>query len=146
MSNRSTILDSFVTCLENITVANGFTNAIKLVERKSVFIDLVNDFPILMVLGGGEQFLEEMGMSDINTMRIRIRGYSKDENDPDGALCSLIADTIRCIESTTYNTNWEMTRFLEIITDEGELHLEGNGWGAFDLIIEVTYKFLRSVP
>mgnify|MGYP000294707308 CR=1 FL=1 len=46
MSNRDTILDSFKTLLGNISVANGYNTDVQKVERKMLYWDVEEAFPV----------------------------------------------------------------------------------------------------
>jgi len=146
ISNRDHVLEDFKTCLTNITKANGFQNDVSEVIRKFVYYDSVGSFPLLMVLGGGEDFDDQMGNMTTSNMKIRIAGYSKDSLDPESASCSLIADILKCIDSDTYNS-WKLKMVpISLETDEGMLHEVGEGVAMFVLNLLVVYRFNRSIP
>ena len=146
MSIRDTILDNYKTCLGNIIVANGFTNAVKDVQRKFLYYDQVFNFPALMVLGGDEKFEDQLGEYSISRLTVRIVGYTKNVSDPDGASCSFIADVMKCLENATYNINKAKMRIIGVETDEGMLHAAGEGLSMFIITLETIYRFKRDTP
>ncbi len=147
-SNREQILEEFKTFLANITIDNGFNNDVSAVYRRMVsYDDPKNVFPLLMILGGGETFEDELGSyTRSSPFRIKIRGYSKDEEDPESALNSLIRDVLIILENSTYNTYHSSYKPISLDSDEGWLHTEANGLAMFELSIEISYRFLRSNP
>ncbi len=146
-SNREALLDFFKTMLKNITVAHGFDNTVTNVVRKMVaYDDSTISFPILMVLGGGEVYEDELSKYTKSTLSIKIRGYIKDDIDPETALNSLVKDVLSILENSSYNTYKSKYRPIRLDTDEGFLNLEVNGVALFELLIEIQYRFDRNNP
>ncbi len=141
ISKRDTILETFKTDLKNITVAKGFQNDVFDVVRKSVYFDQIESFPLLMVLGAGEVYDDTMGTAVVSKMDVNIAGYSKDTNDPESALCSIIADVLKCIDNATYNTQKKNMIPRKLDTDEGALHEAAEGLAMFILTVEVIFAF-----
>lgn len=147
-SNRELILEDFKTIMGKITEENGFDNDVNTVERMMLTLDNPNiSFPSLMVLGGPEAFEDTLGNQVHSVLTIKIRGYSKDESDPEGALNSLIRDVLSVLENTTYNATYHKAfRPIRLDTDEGWLNTEQNGVGMFELELAVRYRFTRGTP
>jgi hypothetical protein len=146
MSTRNDILDGLKTCLKNITKAKGFSNNVTDVVRKFIFYDQVSTFPYLMVLGSDEDFEDQLGTTTISRMRVRVMGYAKNSKEPEVEQCKLLDDVLTCLDSVTYNTNKKYMRPLGVETDEGMLHVAGEGISVFVLNLELTYRFERSDP
>ena len=146
MSVRNDILKDLKTTLEYIKVNNGFSENIKDVERKFLHWSNINTYPVLMVLGGNEEFDEEFGDQTQVDMELKIKGYSKDKSEPEVALCNLIADTWKCLENDTYNSHKAKMRPVRMLTDEGWLNLDTEGLAMFELQFIVHYRFSRSNP
>lgn len=146
-SNRELMLESIRTTCENITKENGFNNDVSQVVRKMLTWDNpAITFPILMVLGSGEVYEDQFGPITNSKLRVKIRGYTKDEADPETTLNSLIKDVLKILEDKTYNFCYKSYKPVSLDTDEGWLSIEMNGLGLFELIIEIWYKFDRSDP
>ena len=145
MSNRDTILDSFKTLLGNISIANGYNTDVQKVERKMLYWDVEEAFPVLMVIGGDEDFEDTLGGNVFSTLHIKIRGYSQDTTDPETALCNIIADVLTIIDSQD-NTYRDSTSIISLMTDEGWFNFQEQGFGFFDLEITVLYNFARGNP
>jgi hypothetical protein len=146
VSSRNDNLESLKTTLGNITISNGFNYTVSKVERKFLYFDAVFGFPVLMVLGGDEEFEDQLGDSTGSTMSVRIVGYTKDKQEPEVALCNLLEDVLTCLENTTYNPLKAKMRPIRVDTDEGLLHEAGEGVGMFILTLEIIYVFKRSTP
>lgn len=145
-SNRSLLLEFYKKMFESIKEANGFENDVKQVERKMLFYDTVASFPVLMVLGGGEKFEDTLGGRVISTLQIKIRGYSKDEEDPQGAIDSLIEDVLNILDDPTYNTYHSKCKLASLDTDEGWMAPDTNGVGMMEVTVEQMYTFERGTP
>lgn len=146
-SNRELILKSIKTTCEKVKVSNGFNNTVSKVVRKMLTYDNPSiTFPVLMVLGGGETFEDQFDSETTSKLRVKIRGYTKDETDPETTLNSLIRDVLQILENKIYNPYYKSYKPINLDTDEGWLSIEMNGLGLFELIIEVWYKFNRSDP
>jgi hypothetical protein len=147
-SNRELILEDFKTIMGKITEENGFDNDVNTVERKMLTLDNPNiSYPALMVLGGREEYEDTLGGQVHSVLTIMIRGYSKDEEDPEGALNSLIRDVLAILENATYNATYHKSyRPIRLDTDEGWLNTEQNGVGMFELELQVRYRFTRGTP
>lgn len=146
MSTRNDILEGIKTCLENITTTNGFNLNVKDVVRRFVFFDQVSSFPYLMVLGGDEPFEDTFGSKTLSRLRVRVMGYAKSAQEPEKEQCKLIDDVITCLNNSTYNSKIGSMRPLGIETDEGMLHVAGEGVSMFILNLEMTYQYERSNP
>jgi len=146
MSTRNDILEDFKAALKYIKINNGFSENVKAVERKFLHWSNVNTYPILMVLGGDEEFDEEFGDQTQVEMVLKIKGYSKDKTEPEVALCNLIADTWKCLESDIYNQHKAKMRPVRLLTDEGWLNVDTEGLGMFELELRVRFRFSRSDP
>ena len=145
MSLRDTILDSFKTLLGNISIANGYNTDVQKVERKMLYWDVEENFPVLMVIGGNEDFDDTLGDKVYSTLHVKIRGYSQDTDDPETALCNIIDDVITIIDSTD-NTYRDKTTILNLLTDEGWFNFQEQGFGFFDLDLTVLYSFDKGNP
>jgi hypothetical protein len=147
-SNRELILQSIKSTCENIIEgSNGFNNTVTQVFRRMVtYDDSSLTFPVLMVLGGGEVFEDQFDPKTISKLRVKIRGYTKDEHDPETALNGLIKDVMQVLESKEYNPYYKSYKPISLDTDEGWLSTEMNGLGLFELTIEILYRFSRSDP
>lgn len=146
MSNRNDILDRMVSALENITITNSFENTVNEVERKFLYVDQVKSFPKLMVLGGDEVFDDTDRTHTISFFDIRIIGFTKNKKEPEVALCSLLSDVLKIVNSSTYNSDYEKMTPKRVETDEGLLHESGEGFAMFILTVECVYRWLRSTP
>jgi len=145
VSRRDAILDSFKQLLSTITTANGYNCDVAKVERKMLYWDAEESFPVLMVLGGNEEFEDTLGSVVYSTLHIRIRGYSQDSTDPETALCNIIADVIKAIDSQD-NPYRNETTFIRLETDEGWFNFQEQGFGYFDLEITVLYSYEKGNP
>jgi hypothetical protein len=145
-SNRDTILDALKSCLENITTDNGFNYTVSKIERKFLYYDNIFNFPFISVLGGPEEFEDELNDYTISRMTVRIVGYNKDIDNPEQAQCDLLEDVLKCLDNDTYNTIKSKMRPTGIDTDEGALHEEGAGISLFVLSLEIVYRFKRNAP
>ena len=139
MSSRNTILEGIKGGLKNISY-------VKDVVRKFVFFDQVSSFPLLMVLGGDENFDDELGTSTISKMSIKIAGYAKSAQEPEKEQCLLIEEVLKCLDNEEYNPLKAGMRPIKVETDEGTLHAMGDGISLFVLELELLYKFDRSSP
>lgn len=146
MSTRNSILEGLKSCLGNITTTNGFNFTVKGVVRKFLFYDQVSSFPYLMVLGGDEVLEDNLGGYTVSKLSVRIMGYAKNSLDPEQEQCNLIEDVLACLDNDTYNTKKSNMRPVGIETDEGQLHVAGEGLSIFVLNLEMTYRFERSNP
>lgn len=147
ISTRDTILEAFKTDLKNITITNGFQNEIgDRVVRKYVPFDTITHFPVLMVLGGKEDFDDDMGDKTNSEMVAQIGGFTKDSANPESAQCSLISDVIKWANNSTYNTQQRRVQPMGLDTDEGMLHESIEGLALFFISLKVRYKFSRSTP
>jgi hypothetical protein len=146
MSNRNTILEGFKTTLGNISTANGFNFDIGKIERKFLYYDNIFDFPSLMVLGGPEEFEDQLSTTTASRMNVRIIGYIKELNNPESELCKLLEDVLKCLDNDTYNPNKHMMRILNVDTDEGAIHSLSDGIAMFILTLEIFYIFQRNSP
>ena len=145
MSTRDTILDAYKTLLGNISTTNGYNTDVQKVERKMLFWDTEEDFPVLMVLGGNEEFEDTLGGKVYSTLHIKIRGYSQNTTDPETALCDIIDDVITIMDDSS-NLYADMTTLVGLTTDEGWFHLQQQGFGMFEIEITVFYSFERGAP
>lgn len=146
-SNRELILEAFKTTMGKITELNGFNNTVTKVVRKMLsYDDPALTFPVLMVLGGGEVYEDELGDSSLSRFKIKIRGYTKNEADPEGTMNGLIRDVMVVLENKTYNTYHKSYRPISLDCDEGWLSTELNGLALFEFIFEILYRFTRSSP
>lgn len=148
-SNREMILENLKGVLENISITNGFNNNVSRVERRMLTADdpSITAFPVLMLLGGGEVYADLFGDRSTSNFRIKIRGYSKNEQDPEGYLNGIIKDVFKVLESTTYNSVYHKAyRPLSLDTDEGWISTSLNGVAMFEITIEIFFSFLRSDP
>lgn len=145
MSERDTILGDFKTLLEGITRGNGFNNNVRKVERKMLFIDQ-EDPPVLMILGGAEDFDDLMDGSVYSSMDIKVRGYSRDPKDPEEALCNLLEDVLTRLEDSSENSHHANMSITGLETDEGWIHMEAEGVAMFEIAVKVDYKFTRGSP
>ena len=146
MSTRNDILEDFKTCLNYIQVGNGFNFNVKKVVRKFLHWSDVNTYPILMVLGGDEDYEDDFGDQTLAIMIMKIKGYSKDKSEPEIALNELMADVRKCLENETYNPHKAKMKIERTLTDEGWLSLDTEGLGMFEMQLRVYYKFVRSNP
>jgi hypothetical protein len=140
------MLEGIKNCLLNITTIHGFNFNVKDVVRRFVFFDQISSFPYLMVLGGDEPFEDTFGTETLSRLRVRVAGYAKSAQEPEKEQCKLIEDVLSCLDNTTYNTKKKYMRPIGIETDEGMLHVAGEGLSMFVLSLEMTYKFSRSDP
>ena len=145
MSKRDTILEAYKTLLGTISTTNGYNTDVQRVERKMLFWDTEEHFPVLMVLGGNEEFEDTLGGSVYSTLHIKIRGYSQNSSDPESALCDIIDDVITALDSDD-NTYKGETTLVSLSTDEGWFHLQQQGFGFFEIEITVLYTFERGNP
>jgi hypothetical protein len=146
-SNRELLLESIRETCENIKAVNGFNNTVSRVERKMLTYDNPNvTFPILMVLGGGEIFEDQFDSKTSSKFRIKIRGYTKDEADPETILNGMIRDVMVVLEDKSYNPYYKHYKPVSLDTDEGWLSTEMNGLALFEFIFEISYSFNRSDP
>lgn len=146
-SNRELLLKGYKTTLESIKTSNGFNNTVTKVERKMLAIDTPNlSFPVLMLLGAGEVYTDIFGERTQSGFQIKIRGYSRDQANPEVALNSLIRDVLQVLDNKTYNSYHVNYRPIRLDTDEGWLSTEMEGVGMFELTIEQLYQFDRSAP
>lgn len=146
-SNRELLLESFKTMLSKITLFNGFESEVTRAERKMMaYDDPTVSFPILMVLGGGETYEDELGSYTKSTLSVRIRGYTKDETDPEEALNKLIKDVLLILDNPVYNSYHSKYRPIRLDTDEGWMNLELAGLAMFELVVELVYRFKRDNP
>jgi len=146
-SSRELVLESYKTAFQNITVANGFNNTVTRVEREMLFWDDVSVTPpVLMVLGGNEDFTDQLGITTESRMKIKVRGYSRDTGDPEGAVNSLIRDVLALLGNKNYNTCYKSFRPISLDTDEGWLNTESDGLAMFELTFEILYVFRRDSP
>jgi hypothetical protein len=146
-SNREMMLESIKETCKNITVANEFNNTVSQVVRKMLSYDNPSiTFPVLMVLGAGETFEDQLSSKSSSKMRVKIRGYTKDEADPETTLNSLIKDVIQCLENKEYNSYYKNYKPISLDTDEGWLSTEMNGLALFELIVEIWFLFDRNDP
>ena len=145
MSARDTILDNFKQLLSDISTANGYNCDVTKVERKMLYWDVEESFPVLMVLGGNEEYEDTLGSVVYSTLHIRIRGYSQDSTDPETALCNIIADVIKAIDSQD-NPYRNETSIIRLETDEGWFNFQEQGFGYFDLEVTVRYSFEKGNP
>jgi hypothetical protein len=99
-----------------------------------------------MVLGAGETFEDQLSSKSSSKMRVKIRGYTKDEADPETTLNSLIKDVIQCLENKEYNSYYKNYKPISLDTDEGWLSTEMNGLALFELIVEIWFLFDRNDP
>lgn len=146
MSSRNDILEGLKSCLENITTTNGFNFSVKGVSRKFIFFDQIASFPYILVLGGDEVLEDNLGGYTVSKLSVRIMGYAKNSLDPEKEQCKLIEDVLACLNNDTYNTKKSYMRPTGIETDEGMLHVAGEGLSIFILNLEITYRFERSNP
>ena len=145
MSTRDTILDAYKTLLEGISTSNGYNTDVQRVERKMLFWDTEEHFPVLMVLGGNEEFEDTLGGKVYSNLHIKIRGYSQNSSDPESALCDIIDDVLTAVDSAS-NTYASMTTLVGVTTDEGWFHLQQQGFGMFEVEVVVFYSFERGNP
>ena len=145
MSLRNDILDAYKDLLETITTDNGFNTTVQRVERKMLFWDTEEHFPVLMVLGGNEEFEDTLGGKVYSNLHIKIRGYSQNSSTPEEALCDIIDDVLTVIDSSS-NTYADKTTLVGLSTDEGWFHLQQQGFGMFEIEIKVFYSFERGNP
>jgi hypothetical protein len=146
-SNREMMLESIKETCGHITKTHGFDNTVSKVVRKMLSYDNPSiTFPVLMVLGGGEVFDDQLGEKTNSKLRIKIRGYTKDEANPETTLNTMIRDVLQILEDKIYNPYYKHYKPISLDTDEGWLSTEMNGLALFELIIEVWFQFLRSDP
>lgn len=145
MSERNDILDHFVSLLSGISVANGYVNDVAKVNRGMLYWDQEETFPVLMVIGGDEDYEDTLDGNVISTLHVLIRGYSQDASAPETALCSIIADTLKAIDSTSNNYRSGMS-IVSLATDEGWFNFQEQSFGYFDLEVTVLYSFVRGNP
>lgn len=146
MSNRNDILEGIKDCLKNITITNSFNLTVRDVVRKFVFYDQINSFPYLMVLGGEENFEDNLSAYSTSRLQIRVAGYTKNSLDPEKEQCKLIDDVLSCLDNVIYNSQKDHMRPLRIETDEGAIHSASEGIAMFVLTLELLYRFDRSNP
>jgi len=146
MSNRNDILEGIKNCLKNISIDNQFNFNVADVVRRFVYFDQINSFPYLMVLGGDELFDDNLGNSTVSRLQTRIAGYAKNSLEPEKEQCKLIGDVLICLDNPTYNDQKSHMRPIKIETDEGMLHVAGEGISMFVLTLELTYRFSRDLP
>ena len=99
-----------------------------------------------MVLGGTETYDDRFGGKIVSTLKVRIRGYTRNEANPEVALNSLIRDVQIVLEDAIYNTYHKAYRPVSLDTDEGWLNVETLGMAMFEFVIEILYKFSREAP
>lgn len=145
MSIRDTILDAYKSLFEGISTTNGYNCDVQKVERKMLFWDTEEAFPVLMVLGGNEEFDDTLGGRVYSTLHVKIRGYSQNTADPETALCNIIDDVITALDSPS-NAYAGQTTLVNLTTDEGWFHLQQQGFGMFEMEITVLYTFERGEP
>lgn len=141
MSNRNTILDAFKEMCGDITKGHGFNNTVKVIERKFLFWDTIQVFPVLMVLGGDENFENVMGGSIASYMDVLIKGYTKNKVEPEVEMCSLIEDVMNILDNPAYNTFHGKCNIISLRTDEGWLSIESEGIGMFEIKLRIVYEF-----
>ncbi len=150
MSKRNDILAGLKESFKNITVVNGFSHDIlsSNVLRKHLFVDQVNSFPMIMVVGGKETFEDELSPYSVsNPLSVLIRCYTKDTNDPEVEMCSMISDILKLLDNDTYNTQKAyLYRILSLETDEGVLSGFQDGVAFFEITTEFLYRFKRNTP
>lgn len=139
MSTRNDILEGLKECLKNISSVSD-------VVRKFVFFDQITTFPYLLVLGGGEELIDNMGLHTVSRMTVRVIGYARSEQEPEKEQCRLLEEVLTCLNDSTYNTQKDHMRPIKIETDEGMLHADANGVSMFIITLELTYRFERSLP
>jgi len=145
MSNRDTILGAYATLLGTITTSGGYANNVAKVAQNMLYWDQEETFPVIMVLGGNEEFEDTLDGSVYSTLHVLIRGYSQNTSDPDAALNSIIADVLKVLESGG-NTYAAKQRILLLETDEGWFNFQEQGFGYFNLELTVFYGFTRGTP
>lgn len=146
-SNREMMLESIKETCINIKIINGFDNTVSQVVRKMLSYDNPSiTFPVLMVFGGGEVFEDQFGDKTNSKLKVKIRGYTKDEANPEGALNSLIRDVLQVLDDKAYNSYHSKYKPISLDTDEGWLSTEMNGLALFELIIEIFFSFDRNDP
>lgn len=145
MSNRDSILAGYVTLLGTILKTNGYVNNVAKVEQKMLYWDQEETFPVLMVLGGNEEFEDTLGGKVYSNLSVLIRGYSQHTTDPDAALNSIIADVLKALDASD-NSYKDKQKFIRLETDEGWFNFQEQGFGYFNLEVEVFYGFTRGTP
>ena len=146
MSARNDILDGLVTVLKNIKTTSGYNTTPGHVVRGFMPFERVGKFPALMVFGGNEALEPLMdGKYTRSAFTIKIRGLSMDKKNPDDALCNIIADVLKVLESSSNPYQNEMIVHT-IDTDEGWYQLEKEGTGFFEVGLDIFYIFDRSAP
>lgn len=143
--NRNTILDDFVTCLSSISIASGYEQDIDQTVRAFLPYEKIFTFPVLMVLGGGEEFTPLIDGDIQSLFSIIIRGYTKNVDTPEKTSCDLIKDVLKVLESTE-NTHKEIMQIISIATDEGFFGLEFEGAAMFEILVQMQYQFPHENP
>ena len=146
MSTRNVLLNGLVTALQKIKKSNGYNTDPGHVVRGFMPFEKIVKFPALMVFGGNEA-LEPLldGTYTRSAFTIKIRGITLDKKTPDEALCDIIADVLKLLESTDNPYQSEMIVHT-IDTDEGWYQLEREGTGFFEVGLDIFYIFDRSAP
>ena len=146
-SNRDLVLAGLKTCLEKITEANGFNHTVDGVYRKMMgYDDPEVVFPVLMILGGREEYEDELGGYTKSRMKFIVRGYAKDPDNPEVELNNTIQDVFKVLDNSTYNAYHKSYRPISLDTDEGWISKETGGVCIFEFVGEIIYRFLRSAP
>ena len=145
MSTRNDVLGAYATLLATISTANGYANDVVKVAQRMLYWDQEEGFPVLMVLGGNEEFEDTLDGKVYSTLHVLIRGYSQNSSDPDSALNSIIADVLKVLESPG-NSYADKQRILTVETDEGWFNFQEQGFGYFNLELTTFYGFNRGAP
>jgi hypothetical protein len=100
-----------------------------------------------MVVGGAEEFEDELGNRIHSTMDIHIRGYVKNVDSVDTELDNIIADILKCLDDSTNNSYHGKMAILSVATDEGFMSaVVDPAAGQFEVSIRVEYQFTRGTP
>ena len=127
-SIRTTIANRLVEILTDISVSNGYATDVQDVQRRLRFIDEIEYFPSIYLVGASEARQYLPSFQEERNIIFVIRAYIRDD-DSDAAINDLIDDIENAIRAdfvaTRLNSLVTDIRITEITTDEGLLAPEG---------------------
>jgi hypothetical protein len=153
MSARSGITKAIADKLAKELNGTGFyiNNVYGNVDTKVVTLDGVKEFPYISVTPGPEIRQDMPSNVSISTLKVYIRIYVENNNDPQAELESIISDVENFIDThlnLEYNINTVAgvekkttidNTIVSISTDEGLLAPNGLG----EIILDVRYEKIR---
>lgn len=128
MSRRKQIVDALVVELKKINGGAPYSsNVYNNVHNRLKFWDQVNDFPYLCVVAGSESREYEASNQIWGFLNVAIKIYTKDEEDPQDLLETVLADVENNINSLkgilSFGSGEETASIdvISVVTDEGLL-------------------------